>query len=172
MKYSITLLLILFTVVLGCKPAPQADVLSQEGTANIEVANTGTEAGYVNGTWIENYADAIKYAKASNRNVLINFTGSDWCSWCIKLSNEVFNKAEFMDYAKENLVLLKLDYPRSIPQSPELKAQNSSLQSKFGIRGYPTIVLVDANEKEVARTGYQQGGAEKYVAHLMELQTK
>ena len=94
---------------------------------------------------------------------------SDWCGWCIRLAEEVFSQDLFKKYAEENLVMLKLDFPRNIAQSDELKQQNSMLQRQFGIQGYPTIVLVDEEGKEIARTGYRPGGAADYVSHLKEL---
>lgn len=126
------------------------------------------QASY-SGEWIESWNDALKFAGELDRPILINFTGSDWCGWCKKLVAEVFSKQEFQDYAKTNLILLKLDFPRSIPQSDELKMQNQSLQNKFKISGYPSIVLVDKEGTEIQRTGYQPGGATAYVAHLKEL---
>ena len=60
--------------------------------------------------WTTDYKAALTKAKAENKNILIDFTGSDWCGWCIKLHREVLDKPEFIDYAKKNLVLLYLDY--------------------------------------------------------------
>ena len=122
--------------------------------------------------WSTDYTAALKQAKESGRPVLVDFTGSDWCGWCIKLDKEVFSQQAFKDYAKDNLVLLQLDFPRAKPQTDEVKKQNQELAGKFGIRGYPTIVLVDSEGKELARTGYQAGGAEKYVEHLKKLLEK
>lgn len=118
------------------------------------------------GNWETSYSTAVTKAKESGKGLLLDFTGSDWCGWCIKLDNEVFSKKEFQDYANENLILVKLDFPRSIKQTQEIKSQNNSLAKKFGIRGYPTIVILDKNEKLVGQTGYQQGGAVKYIQHL------
>ena len=67
--------------------------------------------------WTANLEKAIETAKSENKAVLVNFTGSDWCKWCIKLSNEVFSQDDFREYADENLILVRLDFPRSIPQS-------------------------------------------------------
>ncbi|MCB5252628.1 MAG: thioredoxin family protein [Candidatus Cloacimonadaceae bacterium] len=169
MKYILFILLLSMVAVLGCTPAenPADDAASKAVGSPEEQALDATE--YELGTWTENWDLALSTAKELNRPILVNFTGSDWCVWCVRLVNEVFSKAEFQKYAKENLVLLKLDYPRNISQDAALKKQNDELQKQFGIRGYPTILLVDSAGKEINRTGYQQGGVESYIKHLQDL---
>lgn len=117
-------------------------------------------------SWETDYAAAVEKAKKENKTVLLNFTGSDWCGWCMKLSREVFSQEAFIDYANENLILVTLDFPRRKQLSEAEKAQNQKLAAKHAIRGYPTILLLDANEEVLLTTGYQRGGAEAYVAHL------
>lgn len=116
--------------------------------------------------WVTDYAAAVKKAKKENKSLLLNFTGSDWCGWCIKLDKEVFSQAEFKEYAEENLVLVKLDFPKRTQISEAEKAQNNELAQKYGIRGFPTIILLDNDEKLVGQTGYQRGGAAAYVEHV------
>lgn len=120
-------------------------------------------------TWGTDYEAACKQAKETQRPILIDFTGSDWCGWCIKLDKEVFDLPAFKAYAKDNLVLLKLDFPRRKKLKAELVKQNEKLMEQFGVRGFPTILLVNADGKELARTGYQSGGAKAYVEHLKAL---
>ncbi|RYG18581.1 thioredoxin family protein, partial [bacterium] len=104
---------------------------------------------------------------------LMDFTGSDWCGWCIKLNDEVFKHDEFKTGVKDKFVLVELDYPRDKSKlSEETQKQNEELQGKYSIQGFPTILLCDADGKPFAKTGYQAGGAEKYVAHLDELRAK
>lgn len=117
-------------------------------------------------TWVTNYDQAMKTAKKEGKTVLVNFTGSDWCGWCKKLDREVFNTDEFKAYANENLVLLKLDFPRRKQLPAEEKKQNQALLQKHAVRGFPTIVLLDAKENVLQRTGYQRGGPEAYIQHL------
>ena len=124
------------------------------------------------GDWLENYTEALAAAKQLKRPVFIDFTGSDWCGWCIRLDREVFSQKAFIKYAKNDLVLLKLDFPQRKKLSEALQKQNRELAKKFGIRGFPTIVIVDAEGKEIARTGYQRGGAKNYVDHLKDLLKK
>ncbi|MFH1904218.1 MAG: thioredoxin family protein [bacterium] len=128
------------------------------------VINTGAQT-----TWIHDYDQALKDAKKYNKPILINFTGSDWCSWCIRLKEEVFSKPAFKNYASNNLILLELDFPRRKPQSPKIKKQNNDLAKKYKIRGYPTIILINHKGDVIARTGYRRGGPDKYIEHLKEL---
>ena len=121
------------------------------------------------GKWDDDFAKAKAEAAEKGRPILIDFTGSDWCSWCIKLDKEVFSKSEFKKYARANLVLFVADFPRGKKVSKKTAAQNAELRDKYGVQGYPTVVLVDAEGTVIARTGYQEGGAEAYVKHLQEL---
>lgn len=120
----------------------------------------------VQAEWSENYDDAIAQAKKEDKLVLVNFTGSDWCGWCIKLDKEVFSQEDFKKYADENLVLLKLDFPRNVPQEKEVVAQNEKLAKQYGIRGFPTIVMLNGKEKEVGRLGYVEGGPSAFIKKL------
>jgi protein disulfide-isomerase len=116
--------------------------------------------------WTSDLNKAIEQAKSENKAVLVNFTGSDWCKWCFKLSNEVFSQDEFKKYADNNLVLVKLDFPRSILQSNETKMYNQSLAQKFGVRGFPSIIIFNKQGKPVAKTGYRPGGPSGYISHI------
>ena len=122
--------------------------------------------------WSEDYDKALAQAKADKKLVLLDFTGSDWCGWCIKLDKEVFSQAEFAEYAKKNLVLVELDFPRSKEQSKELKAQNTKLQGEFKIQGYPTIIVLNSEGKKVGELGYQPGGPKAFIAELDKLKAK
>jgi protein disulfide-isomerase len=113
--------------------------------------------------WETNYQAALEQAAKGNKMVLLDFTGSDWCVWCIKLKKDTFSKPEFQKFAEEKLVLVELDFPRAKEQSVELKKQNQELAEKFGIEGFPTLVLLDSQGKELARNvGYLAGGPEGF----------
>lgn len=122
----------------------------------------------VKDNWMTDFEAARVKAKAENKHLLLDFTGSDWCGWCMKLDKEVFSTPEFKAFADANLILVKLDFPRRKPQSDAVKAQNQKLQVKYGVEGYPTLVILDPDGKEVGQTGYRKGGAEPYVKHLQE----
>jgi len=116
--------------------------------------------------WTTDLEKAIEKAKAENKAVLVNFTGSDWCAWCFRLSKEVFSQDEFKEYADENLILVKVDFPQNIPQSNETKAYNQSLAQKHGVQGFPTIIIINSQGTQVAKTGYQAGGVANYINHI------
>jgi protein disulfide-isomerase len=116
--------------------------------------------------WEENLETALQKAKAENKAVLVNFTGSDWCQWCIKLSDEVFSKSEFKEYADDNLILVRLDFPRNIEQTAETKAYNNQLAKKYGVQGFPTVLLFSSSGNLVKTTGYMPGGPVTYVSDL------
>ena len=117
--------------------------------------------------WATNLPSALTQAKAENKIVLLDFTGSDWCSWCIKFDDDVLSKPEFAAYAKTNLVMVMLDFPQSKPQSDELKKSNQELQKKFKIEGFPTYVALNPDGKEIGRqVGYLSGGPQAFIAEL------
>ena len=123
--------------------------------------------------WLTDFEAAKKQAKEENKPILINFTGTDWCGRCIRIEKEGFSKDEFKAYAKENLVLMEVDFPEKKKQTDEVKAQNKKLDKEFKIEGYPTIFLIDAEGKKLSEDiGYREGGAQAYVDHLKELLAK
>ncbi len=122
--------------------------------------------------WDDDYEKALAKAKAENKMVVLDFTGSDWCSWCMKLDKEVFSKKEFKDYAKDNLVLVEVDFPNARRQSKKLKEQNEKLKTEHAVRGYPTIIVLDSEGKKVGQLGYMQGGPEPFIEKLNALKAK
>ena len=119
--------------------------------------------------WLTSYDQAQKEAQTKHRLLLMDFTGSDWCGWCIMLDKEVFSKPEFKEYASKNLVLLELDFPRAKPMPPEVTAQNERLLVKYGIQGFPTVVVFDSSGKPLGALGYQAGGPQAFIAELERL---
>ena len=118
--------------------------------------------------WMTNLSQAIEKAKAENKMVLLDFTGSDWCPPCKALHKNVLSSPEFAEYAQKNLVLVEVDFPREKPQSEELKKSNRELAKKYEVRGYPTIVVLDGNGKVLSKkTGY---GGEKPAAFIARLE--
>jgi protein disulfide-isomerase len=127
------------------------------------LAVTATQAGDL---WMTNFDKAAAKAKEEGKYMLLDFSGSDWCGWCIKLDKEVFSQQPFQDYAKENLITVKLDFPRSKEQPEAIKKQNKMLSEKYEIRGFPTVIILSPAGKAVGKTGYKAGGAENYVEHI------
>jgi len=124
---------------------------------------------YGNDGWLTDFEAAKKTAAEKKLPILADFSGSDWCGWCIKLDNEVFSKKEFKDFAKDNLVLFVADFPRASKQDEKTKKQNDELMKKHEVAGFPTVLLMDAEGKVFARTGYERGGVSAYVEHLKKL---
>ncbi|WP_178087807.1 thioredoxin family protein [Methylacidimicrobium cyclopophantes] len=122
--------------------------------------------------WMTDYPAALKEAKAQKKLVLANFTGSDWCPWCQKLQREVFSTPEFQQYAKEHLVLLELDFPQRKPQPEALKQQNKELADQYHVEGFPTIVLLDPDGREISSFGYMAGGPKPFLDKIDRLREK
>lgn len=116
--------------------------------------------------WFTNYEEATRLAASEKKPLVINFTGSDWCGWCIRLNKEVFSQQEFVDYAAKNLVLLKLDFPRKTELPAAEKEQNQKLAKQYKIQGFPTIIVLDANAKQTGELGYVRGGPAKWLEAL------
>jgi len=181
-KHVLLIILLLTLAFIGCKkqdaqPAEtaQADpnmLVQTEYAQDAEPEQDASTQVYTPGEWITDAGMAMAFAREMNRPILMNFTGSDWCPWCFKLRDEVFAESAFKKYAAENLVLLTVDFPRK-KQLPKSEQQaNDALAEKYGVEGFPTIVLTDGNGKEINRTGYQPGGAAAYVTHLKALLAK
>ena len=117
--------------------------------------------------WSDDFAASQKKASTEGKSLLIDFTGSDWCGWCIRLRKEVFDQAGFREAAEKNFVLVELDYPKdkSILSAETIK-QNADLSKRFLIKGYPTILLCDETGVPFASTGYQEGGLKPYLTSL------
>jgi protein disulfide-isomerase len=119
--------------------------------------------------WPTDYARALEQAKAENKRVLLDFTGSDWCGPCIQLNKRAFSRPEFISYAEKNLILVELDYPQRKKQSPALVKQNERLAKQYGIeeKGYPTLVLLDPAGKIVRElSGYDGENAADIIAWI------
>jgi protein disulfide-isomerase len=119
--------------------------------------------------WLTDFSAAQGQAQRENKAMLLDFTGSDWCGWCIKLNKEVFSQQEFQTFAARNLVMVEVDFPKRKTQSPAQQKTNRELAQRFGIRGYPTLVLLNAQGQEIARTGYRPGGPKPFVAEIAKM---
>ena len=117
--------------------------------------------------WLTDLDAAKAQGVKENKPVLVDFTGSDWCPPCKALHKQVFDSAEFAAVASR-YVLVELDYPKSKPQTPELKAKNAALSKQFGITGFPTVLLLDAKSGEVFGKTVGFGGqtAKEYLDKL------
>ena len=117
-------------------------------------------------SWETDYEAALEKAKKENRFLLVDFSGSDWCGWCIRLQKEVFSERDFKEYAEQALVCVLIDSPRRKELPADLQAQNTRLKQQFQVRGFPTVLILNPDGEPVGRTGYRKGGPEEYVTHL------
>lgn len=140
--------------------------------ALVTVAAMTTSAVLAAAGWDDNYEKAVAKAKAENKMLLLDFTGSDWCGWCMKLDKEVFSQKAFKDYAKQNLVLVEVDFPQGKRQTRNLKEQNERLKNEHSITGFPSIVVLSPEGQKVGRLGYTPGGPNAFIAKLEALKGK
>ncbi|MFP4379896.1 MAG: thioredoxin family protein [Candidatus Sumerlaeia bacterium] len=153
----VVLSLLTMMALAGSKDEPKEKV---EATEEVKKEET------VKVTWLTDFEKAKEKAQEKDLAILVNFSGSDWCTWCIRLDEEVLEKDAFKEYASENLVLFVADFPRHKEQDEETMKQNRKLAQQYGIQGFPTVLVVDSDGETIGRTGYRRGGAEDYVKHL------
>ena len=145
--------------------AAQREQLIRSETAKQNANRNATRISQPNSgvAWLTDFQKATQLAQAENKKILINFTGSDWCGWCIKLEREVFSKQEFMNYAREHYVLVKCDFPKGTKLPASLEQQNKALAKKYKVRGFPTIVVLKASGKLHTTGGYVKGGPSAFL---------
>ncbi len=127
-------------------------------TANITAQN-----------WLTNYEEAVQIAKQEDKNIIMVFSGSDWCAPCIKLEKYIWESDDFKNYSSENWVLLKLDFPKRKGNklSKEQQNHNDALAEKYNKKGYfPLVLVLDKNGKILGETGYKSITSQEYINHL------
>ncbi len=115
-----------------------------------------------NARWHQMVNTAQKEAQETGKPILMYFTGSDWCPYCINMRRNVFVQPAFREWAKEKVVLLEVDFPRNKRQAPAVKGQNDELKRRYNVTGYPTVVFTDGQGKQVGRIGYGGQNAEAW----------
>ena len=120
-----------------------------------------------NGAWIDDYSKASKVAHGLWRPMLLHFSGSDWSVWCKRLEKNIFATGPFRSFARQRLVLVKVDLPRQKKLPAEIAKQNQELAQKYRIKGLPTLLVLDpAGNEKARRSGYPRGGARELLAWL------
>lgn len=119
--------------------------------------------------WLTNYDEAANLSRSTSKPMVLLFTGSDWCTWCIKLEEESLNTSEFADAAGDKFVFVKLDFPLNRAQPADISAQNKRLQKQFDVQGYPTIIILDSKQRKIGHSGYRPGGGKQYAGHLLQV---
>ncbi len=121
------------------------------------------------GEWLTSYDAAKAAAQKSGKPILVNFSGSDWCGWCIKLDKEVFSTPEFKAWAEKNVVLMVADFPRRKTVDPATKAVNEELMKQHGVRGFPTILFLTADGAKIGQSGYKPGGPKAWTEDAQKI---
>lgn len=116
--------------------------------------------------WYTNFDEASSLAARQKKPILLYFTGSDWCGWCKKLDQEVFSTSDFAQAMQDRFVFVKLDFPMNSRLPENEMRQNAQLKQKYGVTGYPTVVLVDHDGRFIGETGYRSGGGKAYAQWL------
>jgi uncharacterized protein YyaL (SSP411 family) len=117
--------------------------------------------------WFTDSRVALEKAKNENKMVLLDFTGSDWCGWCMRLKSEVFDQPEFATFARSNLVMVEVDFPHHKALSQWQTAANNQLASDYHIEGFPSIIILNSSGAQIARSGYQPGGPRAFINDVM-----
>lgn len=132
-----------------------------------------SHAGAAEPEWLTDLPKAKAKAKAEKKLVLMDFTGSDWCPPCKALAKNVFSTQEFAAFAKDNLVLVEVDFPRRKSLNPALKQANDALSKQYQIEGFPTIIVLDGDGKVLSKeVGYEGTAAKQFIAKIAKLKAK
>jgi protein disulfide-isomerase len=125
------------------------------------------------GEWMTDFQKAQSKASAERKMVLVDFTGSDWCPPCMELEKKVLSSDEFKNFAKDHLVLVRADFPQHTELTQEQKKANESLSEKFNVEGFPTILVLSSEGKQLSKeVGYGGESAKDFVKKLEKLQEK
>ena len=118
--------------------------------------------------WGEDFSAASATAQKEGKLLLLAFSGSDWCGWCVKMEKEIYSDKKFINEAKKKYALVMIDSPQNKEILSKLaKKQNPELLKKFGVRGFPCTVIARPSGEEVKRfSGYQRGGVDAFLKEL------
>ncbi len=174
-KFSVTLVLFLLSgfVINNC-------VVAQHSTTAATSSSTTEEYKAENPGWLVNLDDAYAISKKTGKPIMANFTGSDWCGWCKRLTASVFSKPEFQSWAEKNVVLLELDFPRRKQIPSNIQQQNFNLQRAFQVTGYPTVWVFNVTKDDatnqysleaLGKTGYM-ASVEEFIAGVEQMLKK
>jgi protein disulfide-isomerase len=170
---SLALALISLTTARFAQPAAASPA---EDTGAVAAPLLLAQADYPTATakteWLTSYEQAVRQSKSTGKPIMMDFTGSNWCGWCMKLKKEVFETDQFKKWASHHVVLLELDFPRGIEQPANLKKQNQELAAKYQIQGYPTIIFINADGQALGNYGYDAGGPTVWLKKAGELISK
>ncbi|MDB6124039.1 MAG: thioredoxin family protein [Pedosphaera sp.] len=131
------------------------------------------QVGAAEADWLTDFSKAQSKAQADKKMILLEFTGSDWCPPCKALHKNVFTSDEFVKFAKDNLVLVLVDFPQTKKQTEEQKKANEELAKKFGAEGFPTVIVLSSEGTQLNKqVGYDNESAKDFVKKLQALKDK
>lgn len=165
-RITIVMAVVASTLLGGCDEPSSA---TKAGPVPGTVAKAAVEMSKsVPKGWIEDFATAKRQAASEKKKIVMAFSGSDWCGWCVKMDRDVYSRPEFIDQALKRYVLVMIDYPqdRGI-LSPLAAKQNEGLLRKYGINSFPATLVLDADGNVLSSlSGYVQGGPEAMLKAL------
>jgi thioredoxin-related protein len=133
----------------------------------------GTGARGEDATWFTDLSKAQAQAKTEHKLVLMDFNGSDWCPACKVLRKSVFSTKKFQEYAKQNLILVDVDFPHNKELPEKQKKANEALADKYEVEGLPTVVILGSDGKELEKkVGYEGETPKEYIAEIEKLKAK
>ena len=156
MKPSPLLLVTAFAVMTNASHAGVLDSITGSKKNTVE-------ASTVTSNWMTDYKAALVLAAKENKKVLLDFTGSDWCEWCIRLKKDVFVTPEFKQFADKNLVLVEIDRPLRKSLPAEVEKQNLSLFEQYNVEQLPTIILLSPDGKPLKRESIFLNGPKGFI---------
>lgn len=173
------LVLAVVVVVFWLRPAPAPSPEAAPSASSARESSAGDMPKYkaavegaVPGEWTMDFDAALALAAETGLPLFLNFTGSDWCGWCRLMDKQVFSTGAWKAWARENLVLVWIDFPQNKQLVPEaFRRRNDLLLREFGVGGFPTFILLDADGKtRLGQTGAERNiTPERFIATLEEL---
>lgn len=125
------------------------------------------QAAFGASEWKTDLEAAKTQARKENKPLLLNFTGSDWCGWCIRMKKETLDQTEFREYAAKHFVLVEVDFPSRKKLPAAQQKSNDALKAKYNVEGFPTFLVLDAGGKVLGRQeGYLKGGPDAFIGKL------
>jgi protein disulfide-isomerase len=119
--------------------------------------------------WVTDFAKAKEMAQKSQKPIFIYFTGSDWCSWCMKMDKEILKTPAFIRQAAPEFIFMKVDFPTYTVLDEATVKQNEELKNQYNIRGFPTIVILDPHGDMVTQLHYENVGGDAYAKNLLKI---
>lgn len=118
--------------------------------------------------WHDDFKDAEKLAKKDHKPLLLFFTGSDWCGWCKKMNQEIFNSQDFYEMMERKFIFVEIDFPMRKNLPSEITSQNSELKKQYEVKGFPTIIILDPTGSKLLEVGYRPGGGKAFAEYLQQ----